>query len=146
MVWCLSAAAGLSCTQACARSNLQVVVLALVAYGKYRDDATALDLRKNHITSGAEWNDELAQKRAACAGGLPIAERGPLEAGGDGWLPARSASVGSVASVSSRNSYSRTRSSGSARESDAKRHFPAAVRLDFFSMPCRRPSTLAADA
>jgi hypothetical protein len=60
---------------------LQVIVLALVADGKNRDDVAALNLEQCDIPCGTERDDEFAQERAATTAGLPIAERGLLKTG-----------------------------------------------------------------
>lgn len=60
---------------------LQVIVLALVADDKNRDDVAALNLEECDIPCGIERDDEFAEERAASTAGLPIAERGLLKAG-----------------------------------------------------------------
>jgi len=61
------------------RGALQVVVVALVAYRRSRDDIAVLDLEESYISAGAERDDEFAQERAASTAGPPLAERGPLK-------------------------------------------------------------------
>lgn len=126
---------------------LQVVVLALVTYGKNRDDVAAFDLEQGYIPCCAERNDEFAQKWTALAAGLPIAERGMLETGNgvaDGVQRAfRQRPVGHVAIKDEFIQPNQVRF-GFTRESDAECHFAAAVRLAFCNIPSNRPRTLPA--